>query len=451
MARILLVDDEVNIIKTISSILQDEGHVVFSSGRGGEALEFLRKNEVDLALLDIWLPDYNGIDLLEQIKGLYPETAIIMISGHGSIDIAVRSTKMGAFDFLQKPMEMERVITSVNNALEQARLRKENLNLKRGVYTDDEMIGTSAGISEIKGIIDTAASTNARVFITGESGTGKELVARAIYRRSKRSDRPFVKVNCAAIPNELIESELFGHEKGSFTGALSRRLGKFELANKGTLFLDEVCTMSLSAQAKVLRSLQEQQFERVGGNETISVDVRVISATNLDAKKAIEDGVFREDLYYRLNVIPIVVPPLSERKEDIPQLAEYFLRRFSNEHGVGEKEITDDGIGMLAEHPWPGNVRELKNVIERLVIMVPRDTITAQDVQNHLEHDAAEKASRGEVSPLKKAREEFERQYIIEALQQAGKNVSEASKKLGIERTNLYRKMKQYGINPEDL
>ncbi len=451
MARILIVDDEPNIIKTLSSILQDEGHAVFSSTRGSEALDFLRKHEVDLALLDIWLPDLDGLDLLDQIKNLYPDTAIIMISGHGSIDMAVKSTKMGAFDFLQKPPELERVITSVNNALEQVRLRKENLKLKRGAFGDDEMIGSSPRIMEIREIINTAASTNARVFITGESGTGKELVARAIYRLSKRSDKPFVKVNCAAIPTELIESELFGHEKGAFTGALSRRLGKFEIANKGTLFLDEVCTMSLSAQSKVLRALQEQQFERVGGNETITVDVRVISATNLEAKKAIEDGVFREDLYYRLNVIPIVVPPLSERKEDISHLADFFLRKFSNEHGVGEKDIAEDAVRELEEHPWPGNVRELKNVMERLVIMVPRDTIAAADVRNHLEQGADEKTARADVSLLKKAREDFERDYIIQALLQTDKNVSLASKKLGIERTNLYRKLKQYNIDPEKL
>ena len=299
------------------------------------------------AILDVWLPDVDGIDLLERIKSLYQDMAVIMISGHGSIDIAVKSTKLGAYDFIQKPLAMERIITSVNNALEHMRLRKENIKLRKEFHLDDEMIGNSPKIEEIREIIETAAKTNARVFITGDSGTGKELVARAIYHRSKRLDRPFVKVNCAAIPNELIESELFGHEKGAFTGAINRRMGKFEIANKGTMFLDEVCDMSASAQSKVLRVLQENQFERVGGNETITVDVRVIAATNVDVKKAVEEGTFREDLFYRLNVIPIHMPSLSERMEDFPLLVNYFLERFSEEHGIGLKQIDDAGMKEL--------------------------------------------------------------------------------------------------------
>ncbi|HNW30644.1 MAG TPA: sigma-54 dependent transcriptional regulator, partial [Spirochaetota bacterium] len=308
MAKILIVDDEINIIKTMSSILQDEDHIVYSAKTGQEAVDFLRANDVDLAILDVWLPDVDGIDLLERIKAVNQEMAVIMISGHGSIDIAVKSTKLGAYDFIQKPLAMERVLTSVNNALEHMRLLKENIKLRKEFHLDDEMIGNSPKIEEIREIIDTAAKTNARVFITGDSGTGKELVARAIYHRSRRSDKPFVKVNCAAIPNELIESELFGHEKGAFTGAINRRMGKFEVANKGTMFLDEVCDMSASAQAKVLRVLQENQFERVGGNETITVDVRVIAATNVDVKKAVEEGSFREDLYYRLAGATVRLP-----------------------------------------------------------------------------------------------------------------------------------------------
>ena len=451
MARILVVDDEVNIIKTVSSILQDEDHEVFSSQSGGEALEFIRSNEVDCVILDVWLPDTDGIDVLSRINKLYPEVAVIMLSGHGSIDIAVRSTKLGAFDFIQKPPAMERIITSVNNAIEQVRLKRENLKLRKETRVDEDMIGNSTGIAHIREIIETAAATNARVFITGESGTGKELVARAIYRRSKRSEKPLVKVNCAAIPDELIESELFGHEKGSFTGAVGRRIGKFEVAHSGTLFLDEVCDMSMAAQSKVLRVLQEQQFERVGGNETINVDVRVISATNIDVKKAVEDERFREDLYYRLNVIPIHVPSLSERREDIPDLVSHFLSRFSIEHGIGPKEVSEQGMKIMINHSWPGNVRELKNIIERLSIMVPREVIDESDIREHLESDDYDDYLADDISSLKKAREEFEKRYIVRALEQNDRNVINTSRELGIERTNLYRKIKQYNIDLDKL
>jgi two-component system, NtrC family, nitrogen regulation response regulator NtrX len=448
MARVLIVDDESNIIKTLSAILQDEGHEVSSAAAGQEALTFLKRNDVDVILLDVWLPDIDGIEVLQRIKESRPDIAVIMISGHGSIDIAVKSTKMGAFDFLEKPPSMERVLTSVNNALEQLRLRRENLQLRREAALEDEMIGGSLLMGEIRQTIETAASTSARVFITGGNGTGKELVARAIFRRSRRSDKPFVKVNCAAIPTELIESELFGHEKGSFTGALARRLGKFELAHGGTIFLDEVCDMSASAQAKVLRVLQEQQFERVGGAETITVDTRVISATNIDVEKAIRDGAFREDLYYRLNVIPIRVPSLAERPDDIPLLVSYFMEKFTKEHGLGSKEITADGMDLLMKHPWPGNVRELKNVIERISIMVSREEIGAADIKKHLATRVEKPISPGDASSLKSAREDFEREFIIRALEKNDGNITLTAKELGMERTNLHRKIKQFGIEP---
>ncbi|HON78619.1 MAG TPA: sigma-54 dependent transcriptional regulator [Spirochaetota bacterium] len=451
MAKILIVDDEKNIIKTLSAILQDENHIVYSSENGEEALQFLRKNDVDLIFLDVWLPDIDGIEILERIKKTTPDIAVIMISGHGSIDIAVKSTKMGAFDFLEKPPSMERIITTVNNALEQIRLRRENIKLLRDSMLEDEMIGTSPAIMEVKTIIDKAAATNARVFITGDNGTGKELVAKAIYRKSSRSDKPFIKVNCAAIPDELIESELFGHEKGAFTGAINRRLGKFELANKGTLFLDEICDMSQSAQAKVLRVLQEQQFERVGGVETITVDVRVISATNIDVKSAIDEGKFREDLYYRLNVIPINVPQLSDRQDDITALTEYFLEKFCKEHGLGTKEISDSGMQFLSQYSWPGNVRELKNIIERLSIMVQKDIIDRDDIQKYIEsHDYDDILSK-DISSFKKAKEQFEKDYIIRSLKNNEKNISTTAKQLGIERTNLHRKIKQYNINVDKI
>ncbi len=451
MARILIVDDEENIVSTITHILQDEGHVVFSAANGSEALNFSAKNEVELIILDVWLPDMDGLDLLEKIKASGVEASVIMISGHGSIDIAVRSTRIGAFDFIEKPPSLDRLITSVNNALEQVRLKKENIKLKKMSFVDDEMIGGSAEIKEIKEIIKKAAKTNARVFITGENGTGKELVAKAIYQLSNRSDKPFVKVNCAAIPGELIESELFGHEKGAFTGALNRRMGKFELADTGTLFLDEICDMSLAAQAKVLRVLQEQQLERVGGNETLSVDVRVIAATNVDVVKAIDDGKFREDLYYRLNVIPIHVPRLAKRSSDLELLIGYFLERFSSEHGTGEKKLSPESLDFLKKYPWPGNVRELKNIIERVVIMVPGETIEIDDLKKNMMPDSRLENNSVNKSSLKEAREKFEKSYIIKALKQNDKNISHTAKELEIERTNLHRKINQYKIDLDKI
>lgn len=450
MAEILIVDDEPNIINSITHILQDEGHDVFSAENGEEAIALIKKHNPDVVILDVWLPDIDGIDLLGRMKKLRPDTAAIMISGHGSIDIAVRSTRLGAFDFLEKPPSLDRLVTSVNNALEQVRLRRENLQLKKKAFIDDDMIGESDQINEIKGIIKKAAKTNARVLITGESGTGKELVAKAIFQLSNRADKTFVKVNCAAIPDELIESELFGHEKGSFTGAINRRIGKFELANGGTLFLDEVCDMSLPAQAKVLRVLQEQQFERVGGNDTITVDVRVIAATNIDISKAIEEGKFREDLYYRLNVVPVHVPRLSERGDDIAILVNYFLDMFTREHGTGAKVITDSGMDLLMRYDWPGNVRELRNVIERITIMVPEDEITDEDLQRYLRpDDPMRQQSPGQQATLRDARENFERDYIISALKKNNGNVSLTARELDIERTNLHRKIRQYGIDAD--
>jgi two-component system nitrogen regulation response regulator NtrX len=451
MAKILIVDDEENIINSMTPILQDEGHILFSGKTGEEALTFLSKNEVDLLILDVWLPGADGIELLGKIKALYPELTVIMISGHGSIDIAVKSTRMGAFDFLEKPPSLDRLVTSVNNALERARLRRENINLKKKSFVDDDMIGNSSQINEIKDIIRRAAKTNARVLITGESGTGKELVARAIFQLSNRSDKPFLKMNCAAIPDELIESELFGHERGSFTGALGRRLGKFEHADGGTLFLDEVSDMSLSAQAKVLRVLQEQQFERVGGNDTITVDVRVIAATNVNIAKAIQDGKFREDLYYRLNVIPVSMPRLTERREDIELLTNYFLEKFTQEHGTGKKIITDDGMLFLKEYPWPGNVRELKNILERVVIMVSTEEIKSEDIKKNIGSEMYAPAQWMDTvdKPLKNAKDDFEREYIIASLKKNDWNIASTANELGIEHAGLNRKIKQYKINVE--
>jgi two-component system nitrogen regulation response regulator NtrX len=449
MGRILVIDDESNIITVMSDILQDEGHTVFSAPNGKSGLAFLSKNEVDLVFLDVWLPDMDGLEIIEKIRSSDEDTPVIMISGHASIDIAVKSTKLGAYDFIEKPLSLEKVVTLAANAVEHVTLKRENRRLKFETAGEDAMIGDSPAMHEVKSIIAKAAGTNARVFITGGNGTGKELVARAIYTLSRRADKPFIKVNCAAIPDELIESELFGHEKGSFTGAVARRAGKFEQANGGTIFLDEICDMSASAQAKVLRVLQEQQFERVGGNETITVDVRVIAATNIDVRSAVEEGRFREDLYFRLNVIPIVVPSLSERRDDIPLLVGYYLNRFCSEHGIPEKTVTEKGLDYLRGYAWPGNVRELKNLMERISIMAPSEEIGPDDIRDCLDADGPQFVP--EKSALKDAKESFEKQHIVRALRESGGNISAAAKSLGVERTNLHRKIKQYNIDMDKL
>jgi len=447
MAKILVVDDEPNILRVMSQILHDEEHIVYEALDGASALVQIQRNELDLVFLDLWLPDCDGLELLAKIRKLQPEVAVVMVSGHGSIDSAVKSTKLGAYDFIEKPPTMERIVTISNNAIEATRLRRENRILKDRAEPDEIMIGNSQGMQNVRETIDRAAATNARVFITGGNGTGKELVAKAIFRKSKRSDKPFVKVNCAAIPDELIESELFGHEKGAFTGAVSKRMGKFESAHTGTLFLDEICDMSASAQAKVLRVLQESELERVGGNELIKVDVRIISATNIDVERAVAQSLFREDLYYRLNVIPVVLPSLAERKSDIPLLVNHFFSLFSKEHGIGEKQISDSGMNFLSECPWPGNVRQLKNILERVYIMVPSEVINGEDISKYMESpDTFTDFSGSDKSNLKQAKEEFEKDYISKVLASVEFNVTAAAKELGIERTNLHRKIKQYNI-----
>lgn len=449
MGRILVIDDESNIITVLSDILRDEGHEVFAEPNGKGALAFLSKHEVDLIFLDVWLPDMDGLEIIGKIRASDEDTPVIMISGHASIDLAVKATKLGAYDFIEKPLSLERVVTLAANAVEAVTLKRENRRLKFETAWEDAMIGESEAMKAVKSVIARAAGTTARVFVTGENGTGKELVARAIFRMSKRADKPFIKVNCAAIPDELIESELFGHEKGAFTGAVARRAGKFEQANGGTLFLDEICDMSPSAQAKVLRVLQEQQFERVGGSETLTVDVRVIAATNIDVKAAVEEGTFREDLYFRLNVIPIEVPPLKARRDDIPLLVNYYLDRFCSEHAVSSKRVTADGMDFFRSYAWPGNVRELKNLMERISIMAPTDEIGADVIREFV--DADEDAFVPEKSALKDAKESFERQHIVKALKDSGGNISAAARALGIERTNLHRKIKQYGIDVDRL
>ncbi len=439
---VLVVDDEEGIRESLSGIFEDEGCAILTSNSGEEALELLKEQSPDLILLDIWLPGIDGINTLEEIKVLKPDLPVIMISGHGNIELAVKATRMGAYDFLEKPLSLERVLLVAKRALEKRTLEIENKALKKDLTRKYRLIGNSPKIDLLKEQINMAAQSNSRVLIMGESGSGKELVARLLHENSKSVGNSFIEVNCAAIPHELIESELFGHEKGSFTGAFESKKGKFELANGGTLFLDEVGDMSLSAQSKVLRIIETQEFQRVGGSKNIKVDVRIITATNKDLKEEVKKGNFREDLLYRLNVIPIVVPPLRERKEDIPALVEHFLESFAAEYGKKQKKIAPDALKMLEAYDWPGNIRELRNVIERLVIMTPSDTITSKNLiiaeptrQDYLAYKT-----------LKEARDAFEKDFITKRLEENNWNVSKTAEILQTERSNLHKKIKAYNI-----
>ena len=447
---ILIVDDEKSICQSLGSILTDEGYEVLTAASGEEALKIIKEELPSLVILDIWLPGIDGIETLKMIKSQYPQIRVLMISGHGTIETAVKATKLGAFDFFEKPLSMEKVILIVNHVFELINLEEENKLLKQKISQDYELTGNSAPILELKEMISIVAPTNAWILIMGENGTGKELVARSIHKLSKRAYKPFVEVNCAAIPEDLIESELFGHEKGSFTGATEKKRGKFDLAHEGTIFLDEVADMSLKAQAKILRILQEKKFERVGGNTFIPTDVRVLAATNKDLELEMEAGRFRQDLYYRLNVIPLRVPPLRERKEDIPVLTNWFLREFSLKECEEGKTIADDALTKLIEHDWPGNVRELKNFIERLVIMVPQDVITANDIpllteENHEIPEAALPLFASD--SFRTAKIDFEKEYIIKKLKEFDGNISKTAEAIGLERSNLHRKIKRYGLD----
>jgi two-component system nitrogen regulation response regulator NtrX len=450
--EIVVVDDEKNIRSSLEGILKDEGYRVRGIATGEDLVRSLSQSLPDLVVLDVWLPGMDGLQALEEVKRLHPELPVIMISGHSTVESAVRATKLGAYDFIEKPLSLEKTVLAVRNALDHHRLEQENLALRRTLGERYEIVGESAAIQSLRAQIQSAAPSHGRVLIRGESGTGKELIARAIHRQSLRAERPFVEVNCAAIPDELIESELFGHEKGSFTGATTKRRGKFELADGGTIFLDEVGDMSLKTQAKVLRVLQEQTFERVGGNETLMVDVRVIAASNKDLEEEIRKGTFREDLFYRLNVIPFEVSPLRERKEDIPLLATHFLGLFSHEYGKRQKTLSPDTVNLLLQYAWPGNVRELRNVIERMVIMVPHDVIGRQDLAPSLRlrsQSEDESPAGPEVDldgTLREARDTFEKAFIERRLREAHWNITRAAERLGIERSNLHRKMKGYGI-----
>lgn len=446
MANILIIDDEESIRSVLSQILEDEGYTIEMAGSAEEGLDLIRKRSFDLIFLDVWLPGMDGLTLVEQIATAGKLPPIIMISGHGTVETAVRATRLGAYDFLEKPLSLDRVLLTVNHALADRRLRDRVKTMQQAKF-DEVLIGDSEPMQKLREQIATAAPTQGRVLVTGENGSGKEIVARMLHRQSLRADEPFVDVNCAAIPEELIESELFGHRKGAFTGATEDKKGKFELADGGSLFLDEIGDMSLKTQAKVLRVLQEQQLQRVGGQSVIRVDVRVIAATNKDLGKEIETGGFREDLFFRLNVIPIHVPPLRDRGGDVIQLAHHFLYRFASEMGRQPKVLSKHAAADLQSHQWPGNVRELRNLMERLTILVPGPTIERKDLELERQDRLASVLDTN--LPLREAREKFEREYILRKLKDLGGNVSRTAEALGVERSNLYRKLNAYGIQVE--
>jgi len=450
---ILIVDDEESICQSLDAILSDEGYQVLVAGSGEEAVKIVEEEMPQLVLLDVWLPGMDGLETLKAIKTINPKIMVIIMSGHGTIETAVKATKLGAFDFIEKPLSLDKIIILVNNAISLIRLQEENVLLKEKVSHQYELTGQSQAITELKEIISIVAPTNAWILIMGENGTGKELVARSIHHLSLRSHKDIVEVNCAAIPEELIESELFGHEKGAFTGATEKKRGKFDLAHEGTIFLDEVADMSLKAQAKILRILQEKKFERVGGNKLIDMDVRVLAATNKDLEEEMKAGRFRPDLYYRLHVIPLTVPPLRERKEDIKPLAERFLLDFTNKEGMEPKTLTDDALALLMKHDWPGNVRELKNIIERLIILTPSDEITAADIPSLNVKEEKEMASGAQpesVDSLKDAKMDFERQFIIKKLEEHEGNISKTAEAIGLERSNLHKKLKSFKVAVKD-
>jgi two-component system nitrogen regulation response regulator NtrX len=445
-ARLLIIDDEPEILKQVSGLMEDEGYETVTAGGGDEGIKAFSAGGISLVLLDVYMPGMNGLEVLERIKEIDRGVPVIMVSGQGSIDVAVKATKLGAIDFVEKPFQPERLLVSVANALEIHTLRSENVRLAGELRQSRIMVGRSEVMRALEADILKAAPSKIRVLIAGENGTGKELVASAIHENSPRRDKPFVKLNCAALPKDLIESELFGFEKGAFTGATTKKQGKFEIADGGTLLLDEIGDMSLDTQAKLLRVLEEEEFEKLGGGRPIKVDVRVISSTNKNLQEEIRKGTFREDLYHRIAAMPVSVPPLRERKDDIPLLVEHFLTLFSEENNRPRKSFTEGAIKMLLSYEWPGNVRELKNLVERLVIMTEGDEIDEADIKPLV---SGAKISTGE-KPLSELTEDFERSLILSELNKTGWNVSKAAERLGIDRANLHRKMRRYGIVRED-
>ena len=467
MARsVLVIDDEVSIRQSLSGALSDEGYRVGLAASGKEGIEAIRSERPDVVVLDIWMPEMDGIETLRHIKSEWPDLLVLMMSGHGNIETAVKATKLGAFDFIEKPLSLERLLVLLQNASSVQDLARENLALRKQIQKTRQLIGESPQMKHIQELIRRVAPTTGSVLITGENGTGKELVAQSLHSLSSRFNKSFIEVNCAAIPEELIESELFGHERGAFTGATQLRRGKFDLANGGTLFLDEIGDMSLKTQAKILRILQEQKFERVGGSQTISVDVRIIAATNKDLKAEIQNGNFREDLFYRLNVIPFNVPPLRERAQDIPLLAEHFAKEYGISHGRPPMLLSNEAMQVLKLYPWPGNVRELRNLFERIIILTPESEdaqpITAAGLLRNMQDEAftLRMEDEGILEPksdrvasslisgrnLRDARQEFEKDFILKTLKEHDWNISRAAHSLGIERSHLHRKIKSFGI-----
>jgi len=447
MPNILIVDDESSIRRSLKGVLEDEGYRASQAEDGEACLETLRKHTFDVVLLDVWLPGIDGLETLEKIRELEDAPEVIMISGHGTIETAVRATKLGAYDFLEKPLSLDKTLILIKNAIDSKRLRQENRDLKQKIVPRSTIVGDSVPMKALRQQIQIMAPSNGRVLIYGESGTGKELVAHAIHLQSARKEQTFVEVNCAAIPEDLIESELFGHRKGSFPAATADKEGTFQKAHAGTLFLDEIGDMSLKTQSKVLRTLEEQRFVPVGGDEPITVDARVIASTNKDLEVEISKGNFREDLFYRLNVIPFSVPPLRERKEDVPLLARHFLKEFSAAYGRRSREMADDAIEVLMRYSWPGNVRELRNVIERIVIMNPAIVRFERKHLPPLVHrDGTRRTAGSDFSTLHQARAAYEHDYILKKLDENHGNVSRTAEVLGLERSHLYRKMKTLGI-----
>jgi len=447
-AKILVVDDEENIRKSLKMILEYEGYTFLEASSGEEALSILDETvDVDLVFLDVKLPGMDGLEVLTGVKKRPVSPEVIVISGHGTISNAVEATKLGAFEFLEKPLHRDRVLLSIRNALNQDKLRRENLDLRRKAEKRYELIGNHPSMKKLWNDILRTAPTNATVLIYGESGTGKELIARAMHSQSLRAKEPFVQVNCAAIPEELIESELFGHEKGSFTGATERKTGKFEQADEGTIFLDEIGDMSLKTQSKVLRVLEEGEVQKVGSNRIIKVDVRVIAATNKDLRREIGRGAFRDDLFFRLNVVPIVSPPLRDKTEDIPLLVEYFCRAYAEENNFKVKRFSEEALQVLRRYPWKGNVRELRNVVERLLIMTDSDIIGLDELPEQFRGEGAlALPDPSRVKTLKDFRDVAEKNYILFKLKENNWNISQTARAIDTPRSNLYKKLSQFGI-----
>ena len=450
MKSVLIIDDEKEICESIKMILEYEGYNVDYSVNAGEGLNKLEAIPFSALLLDIQMPEMSGFEVLKRIKENNNKVSVIIISAHGSVENAIKATRLGAFDFIEKPIDRDKLLISIRNAVEQTNLLIENEDIKKSFLGDGKILGKSRAIHQILELIEKVAPLDTRVMITGENGTGKELVARALHAKSNRKDKPFIEVNCAAIPNELIESELFGHEKGSFTGAVQQRIGKFELANKGIIFLDEVGDMSLQAQAKVLRAIEDSKIERVGGAKTIDVDVRIISATNKNLNEEIEKGNFREDLYHRLNVIPVNIPPLKERQEDIPILVESFAADITAKHKKAPVIFNDDAIKFMQMQKWSGNVRELRNFVERVIIIIDKREIDKKDIEFSFSGGKSSmKDILSESNSFQEFKEKAERAFIIKQLNANDWNISKTAEMLDIQRSHLYNKMKKYEIERE--